>query len=129
MGRVLVQLPKAPAKADETAFGKASAAEHSLGYHEPPNYIRPVAESRGDALLRAKRYGEARAAYVAALAERPNSGFPLYGIAQADLAAGDKASAARDFQALLEAWREADAELPQISAARDWFAPVNALLR
>jgi hypothetical protein len=56
-----------------------------------------------------------------ALAERPNSGFPLYGIAQADAAAGDKAAASIDFQTLLTAWKRADADLPQMVAARSWF--------
>ena len=75
----------------DAAFAKATDAETALGYREPPYYIRPVSETRGDALMRAQRYADAKKAYQAALVERPNSGFPLYGIAQADVAAGDKA--------------------------------------
>ena len=63
-------------------FEKAEQAEKMLGYHEPPNYIRPVGETRGDALLRAGRFAEAKQAYQDALKERPNSGYPLYGIAR-----------------------------------------------
>ena len=72
--------------------------------------------------MRAKRYADAKKAYQAALAERPNSGFPLYGIAQADIAAGDKAAATSDFAALLAAWKHADPNLPQMLAAKAWAA-------
>ncbi|GAC1418669.1 MAG: tetratricopeptide repeat protein [Acidobacteriaceae bacterium] len=109
------------AEADE-AFGKAADAEKALGYHEPPTYIRPVGETRGDALLRAKRYANAKTAYEAALKDRPNSGFPLYGIAQADAAAGNKQAAAQDFRALMEAWKNADPGLPQVAAAKQWVS-------
>ena len=53
------------------------------------------------------RYADAKKAYQAALVERPNSGFPLYGIAQADVAAGDQSAASADFAALLTAWKNA----------------------
>ncbi len=104
----------------DAAFVKATTAETALGYREPPYYIRPVSETRGDALMRAKRYADAKQAYQMALAERPNSGFPLYGIAQADVAAGDKAAANTDFKALLTAWKSADASLPQLVVATSW---------
>jgi tetratricopeptide (TPR) repeat protein len=104
----------------DTAFAKADTAESALGYREPPYYIRPVGETRGDALMRAHRYADAKQAYQAALVERPNSGFPLYGIAQADAAAGDKAAASADYAALLTAWTHADPTLPQLLAAKAW---------
>jgi tetratricopeptide (TPR) repeat protein len=115
-----------PADAD-TAFAKATTAESALGYREPPYYIRPVSETRGDSLMRARRYADAKKAYQAALVERPNSGFPLYGIAQADAAAGDKAAATADYAALLTAWKSADANLPQILAAKAWAAQTASL--
>jgi tetratricopeptide (TPR) repeat protein len=102
----------------DAVFVKATTAERALGYREPPYYIRPVGETRGDALMRARRYADARQAYQAALAERPNSGFPLYGIAQADLAAGDRAAADADYAALLAAWKYADPNLPQMLTAK-----------
>ena len=104
----------------DAAFAKATEAESALGYREPPYYIRPVSETRGDSLMRAKRYADAKKVYQAALMERPNSGFPLYGIAQADVAAGDQGAASADFAALLSAWKNADAALPQIAAAKAW---------
>jgi len=115
-----------PVDAD-AAFAKATTAESALGYREPPYYIRPVSETRGDSLMRAKRYADAKKAYQAALAERPNSGFPLYGIAQADAAAGDKVAATADYAALITAWKSADAGLPQMRAAKAWAEQAASL--
>jgi tetratricopeptide (TPR) repeat protein len=106
----------------DAAFTKAADAERSLGYREPPNYIRPVGETRGDALMRAGRYADAKAAYQAALAERPNSGYPLFGIAQSDAASNQLTIAASDYQLLLAAWKNADNNLPQLEIARAWLA-------
>jgi tetratricopeptide (TPR) repeat protein len=106
----------------DAAFSKATTAEFALGYREPPYYIRPVSETRGDSLMRAKRFPDAKKAYQTALTERPNSGFPLCGIAQADAAEGDFTAANADFSTLLDAWKTADINLPQIVAARAWLS-------
>ena len=105
----------------DAEFAKAARAESLLGYREPPYYIRPVGETRGDALMRAARYADARKAYEAALLERPDSGYPLYGIAQADVAAKNTTAATADFLALEKAWSRADAGLPQLNAAQTWL--------
>lgn len=99
-------------------YEEAIAAEKKLGYHEPPFYIRPVAETEGEALLRAKDYAGAKTAYQEALAERPASGFELYGIARADELAGNKALAQTEYEAFLKAWPSADAKLPEVLHAR-----------
>ena len=106
----------------DAMFTKAADAERELGYREPPTYIRPVGETRGDALMRAKRYDDAKTAYEAALKERPRSGYPLYGIAQADAAAKRSSAATQDYARLLDVWSKADADLPQMRAARAWMA-------
>ncbi|MGA7342973.1 MAG: hypothetical protein WBE72_05600 [Terracidiphilus sp.] len=111
-------LEEGKADAARKLYGQAVLAEKKLGYHEPPIYIRPVAETEAEALLRAKDYPGARAAFEAALAERPASGFELYGIARADELAGNAAGAKREYGAFLKAWPSADAGMPQMLHAR-----------
>jgi tetratricopeptide (TPR) repeat protein len=119
--RASVLLAEGRGVESDAMFKKAADAEKELGYREPPFYIRPVEEARGDALLRAKRYDEAKQAYEAALKQRPDSGFALYGVAQADAAANRRSEATRDYARLLQAWSKADADLPQMKAARGWM--------
>ena len=99
-------------------FADATAAEKKLGYWEPPGYIRPVGENEAAALLRAKDYSGAAAAYQEALKERPGSGFPLYGIALTRELAGDAAGARTAYETFLKAWPAADPTLPEVVHAR-----------
>jgi tetratricopeptide (TPR) repeat protein len=108
-------------------YDQAILAEKKLGYHEPPFYIRPVAETEAEALLRAKDFTGAKAAFQKALEERPNSGFELYGIARADELAGNAALAQTEYQAFLKAWPTADANLPQIAHAHQALGQSNSL--
>jgi tetratricopeptide (TPR) repeat protein len=107
-------------KLDEAKKLYASAIkdEKDAGYHEPPFYIRPVGENEAAALLRAKDYAGAKAAYESALAERPNSGFGLYGLARVQELQGDAAGARESYQAFLKAWPSADVSLPELEHAR-----------
>lgn len=100
-------------------YTEAIATEKKLGYHEPPFYIRPVAETEAEALLRAKDYADAKSAYQTALIERPASGFELYGIARADELAGNQAQAQTEYRAFLKAWPSADQKLPEMLHARE----------
>ena len=102
----------------EKLFATARAEEKKLGYHEPPLYIRPVGENEAAALIRAKDYTGAKAAYQHALLERPNSGFSLYGLALTSELSGDTAGARSGYQAFLNAWSAADPTLPEIVHAR-----------
>jgi tetratricopeptide (TPR) repeat protein len=88
-------------------------------------YIRPVGETEAAALMRAKDYAGAKAAYEAALKERPNSGFALYGLAQVKEAQGDKAGAREAYAAFLKAWANADATLPQVAHAKQVVSGVS----
>lgn len=120
--RASVLLAEGRGEESGSMFTKAADAERELGYREPPFYIRPVEEARGDALLRAKHFDAARQAYEAALKQRPESGFALYGVAQADARARRTVEATRDYAHLLHAWANADADLPQLQEARAWMA-------
>ena len=73
----------------EKLFAAARREEKELGYHEPPFYIRPVAESEAAAMMTAGKWAEAEAAFQKALVDRPNSGFALYGLAQVKEKKGD----------------------------------------
>ena len=111
------QLPKAKALFDE-----AAQQEKSLGYREPPTYIRPVGETEGVALMRAKDYAGAHKAYEAALVERPKSGFPLYGMARSSEAAGDSAAARAEYAKFVEAWKNGDPEAVEMAHARQFLS-------
>ncbi len=98
-------------------YAEAAREEKKLGYHEPPMYIRPVGETEAASLLQAKDYAGAQAAYEAALQERPQSGFGLYGLARVKELSGDAAGARQAYSAFLKAWPAADAALPEITHA------------
>jgi tetratricopeptide (TPR) repeat protein len=111
------QLPKAKALFDE-----AAQQEKNLGYREPPNYIRPVGETEGMTLLRAKDYAGAHKAYEAALVERPKSGFPLYGMARSSEAVGDSATARAEYAKFVEAWKNGDPQASEMAHAREYLS-------
>ncbi|MDQ1452399.1 MAG: hypothetical protein QOK38_2265 [Acidobacteriaceae bacterium] len=110
------RLPEAKA-----LFDQATHEEKGLGYHEPPMYIRPVGETEGAALLGASDAAGAHAAYAAALKERPNSGFSLYGMAQASEAAANTASAREEYAKFLTAWKSSDASRPELAHAHEYM--------
>jgi tetratricopeptide (TPR) repeat protein len=96
---------------------QAEQNERELGYSEPPTYARPELESLGQALIHAGSYSEARDAFHKELHERPHSGFALYGIGLAWDREGNRAEAGKAYREFLEAWRNADRDLPEIQAA------------
>lgn len=104
-----------------TLFAEAARQETSLGYREPPIYIRPVAETEGDACLASGDWGGAIDAYTRALQQRPRSGFPLYGIALSQERAGEAAAAEAGYKDFLAAWKDADPNLPQVIHAREYL--------
>jgi tetratricopeptide (TPR) repeat protein len=125
--RAGVLLQQGKLDAAKKMYDQAIADEKKMGYHEPPFYIRPVAETEAEALLRAKDYADAKIAYQAALIQRPSSGFELYGIARADELAGNKTQAQTEYQAFLKAWPSADAKLPEVLHAREAVSQTGTL--
>ena len=63
----------------------------------------------------------AEVAYKKALAERPRSGFPLYGIALSSEQAGDAATATAEYADFLAAWKNADPSI-QLTHAQTYVA-------
>ena len=106
----------------EKLFARARREEKDLGYHEPPLFIRPAAETEAAAMMTAGKWSEAKAASQAALVERPNSGFALYGIAQATEKMGDAGATTVAYQQFLSAWKTADPGLPQVQHAQQWLS-------
>jgi tetratricopeptide (TPR) repeat protein len=106
----------------KSLFDEAAREEKNLGYREPPGYIRPVGETEGLALLRANDYAGAHNAYAAALAERPKSGFPLYGMASSSEVAGDSATARAEYAKFIDAWQHGNQESPELSHAHKYLA-------
>jgi len=100
-------------------YAKAATEEGKLGYHEPPFYIRPVGENEAAVLMKAKDFEGAKVAYEAALKERPNSGFGLYGLARVAELQGDAAAARLGYSGFLKAWPTADETLPEVVHARE----------
>jgi predicted Zn-dependent protease len=111
------RLPEAKA-----LFDQAAHEEKKLGYREPPAYVRPVGETEGAVLLDAGDAAGAHAAYAAALKQRPNSGFSLYGMAQASEGAGDTAKAREEYAEFLAAWKNSDESRPELTHARAYLA-------
>jgi tetratricopeptide (TPR) repeat protein len=106
----------------KTLFEQAAQEEKKLGYREPPAYVRPVGETEGAVLLHAGDAADAHTAYAAALKERPNSGFSLYGKAQASEAAGSAGKAREEYAQFLAAWKNSDESRPELAHARAYLA-------
>jgi tetratricopeptide (TPR) repeat protein len=105
----------------EKLFAQARQQEKDLGYREPPFYIRPVAETEAAAMMSAGKWQDAKTAYAAALVNRPNSGFALYGIALASEKIGDGNATTTAYRQFLDAWKNADPNLPEKKHAQEWL--------
>lgn len=85
-------------------YRQAVAIEAGLPYQEPAFWYFPVRQSLGAALFQARRHEEASAAFREALAQTPNNGWALYGLARSEAAQGHKLEAAAADRALAKAW-------------------------
>jgi tetratricopeptide (TPR) repeat protein len=101
---------------------RAVSQENQLGPPSgPPNLIKPSHELYGEVLLRAKRYSEASAQFRIALLRQPNRARALLGAARAAKGSGDDKSAAIFYQRLLDQWKQADANLPELEEAKSYL--------
>ncbi|HEY9235110.1 MULTISPECIES: tetratricopeptide repeat protein [Phenylobacterium] len=85
-------------------YQRAGAIEAGVPYQEPPYWYYPVNQSLGAALFLAGRYDEASSAFRAALAQTPNNGWALYGLARSEAALGRDVDAAAAQMAFSRAW-------------------------
>lgn len=85
-------------------YRKAIVLEGRVPYQEPPYWYYPVNQSLGGALFLAGRHDEASEAFRAALAQAPNNGWALYGLARSEAALGRPADAAAARAAFSRAW-------------------------
>jgi Flp pilus assembly protein TadD len=120
--RAAILVAKSQIEEGKKLFAQAIQEEKALGYREPPNYIRPVSETEGAALMKAEDWQGAKEAYRQALTERPRSGFPLYGIAICSELSGDEQAATAAYMDFVSAWSNADSELPQLVHAQAYIA-------
>ena len=97
------------------------AAQHESQLPAPlglPAPIKPAPELLGEVLVTLGRPRDATRFFEQALARNPNRSRSVLGLARSATAAGDAAAARRHYAALLENFKEADADLPLVREAR-----------
>jgi hypothetical protein len=82
-------------------------------------------ELAGDLWLQVDRYGEARAAYTAALTAEPRRARSMLGLARVAAKESDRPSAERAYRRFLESWDTADDDRPEISEAREYLSQTS----
>jgi len=95
-----------------TALLSAAAKEEKLRYSEPPDWVVPVKHALGAWLLKANRPAEAETVYRADLAQWPDNGWSLFGLAASLEAQGKAAEAAAARRAFAAVWQRADVTPP-----------------
>jgi cytochrome c-type biogenesis protein CcmH/NrfG len=78
----------------------------------------PARELQGELLLALGRGAEARAAFAGALRNNPNRARTLFGMAQAEAAAGDSAAARETYAKFLAMMAKGDGTRPELETAR-----------
>lgn len=109
---------------DDEALSLARAAadlEATVEKHPvTPGPLLPAMELLGDLLLELERPSAALEAYEATLEKERNRARALYGAARAAEEAGNAEAADRHYGTLLELLEDADADRPDLLAAREW---------
>lgn len=98
---------------------EAIEEEIKLGYSEPPLYPQPMEEVAGKLALELKRWADAETFFRAALERDPGSGRAYFGLMQAQQALDKQADARETYARFLQAWAKADADLPEMRAAKE----------
>ena len=82
----------------------------------------PVAEQEAVLLTAAGQTESAAKAWQKALEDRPNSGFPLYGLAKIAEKSGDLSKTTEAYTKFITAWKNADSNLSKMEEAKAWLA-------
>jgi tetratricopeptide (TPR) repeat protein len=105
---------------------KATAIEEEMSPPSgPPSLVKPSHELFGEILLRANRPKEAAQQFATALLRQPNRARSLLGAARAAAQSGDANAAAQIYSDLLRQWQQADAQLTELSEARDYVKQIK----
>jgi predicted Zn-dependent protease len=104
----------------------AVAIEDSIdSLSQPPYPIVPAHELYGSMLLEMRRPAEARRHFEETLKRTPGRPKAIAGIARAAEALGDITTARTQYARLVEMWRGADPDRPELIAARRVLQPTT----
>jgi tetratricopeptide (TPR) repeat protein len=129
---ITIQAKEAEAIAAEAAgdlegaiakMNEAIAIEDSIyALSQPPYPIVPAHELFGTMLLEMKRPADAMKHFTETLRRTPGRAKAVYGIARAAEALGDTQTAIKRYTELLELWKHADKDRPEITTARRFLS-------
>ncbi|HVG18277.1 MAG TPA: tetratricopeptide repeat protein [Blastocatellia bacterium] len=106
-----IALAKGDKKSAIELLRQAAEVEDALAYNEPPDWVLPVRESLGGALLLSGDYPEAEKVFRADLKRNPLSGRSLFGLLESLNRQGKKDAAASVQKEFKAAWKNADTRL------------------
>jgi len=89
----------------------AVALQDSMDYNEPPDWLYPMREPLGAALLQGGKAAEAEAVFREDLKRNPNNARSLFGLSESLKAQGKTADAAKVQQQFQQHWSKADTKL------------------
>src|SRR5258705_6652080 len=108
-------------------MNEAIAIEDSIyALSQPPYPIIPAHELFGTMLLEMKRPADAMKHFTETLRRTPGRAKAVYGIARAAEALGDKQTAIKRYTELLEMWKHADKDRPELAEARRFLSTGRA---
>ena len=87
----------------------------------PPGLIKPAHELFGEILFRAGKHERAVEQFKTALLRQPNRARSLLGLARVHAKSGNNTEAANVYTRLVEQWKDADADLPELKEAREFL--------
>jgi tetratricopeptide (TPR) repeat protein len=111
------------AKAIELMRKATALEEQSSPPYGPPHLIKPTHELFGEILFRAGKPAEAAEQFKTSLLRQPNRARSLLGAARAAAQTGNRAAAVTAYTTLLEQWKDADGDLPELREANDYLKP------